>query len=379
MNARVKGVWRAINLSHIGTIKWSFQDNEGRSQTFIIKDSFYAPNAPCRLLSPQHWSQNSNDNTARSKGTWSATYDDKFELHWDNNTYQRTVNLDKSSNITAICSSPGNMQYKVYSALHEVTVDCYLPVYFNTQVVMDDEESYSDSTSKPQSDDASVEGVIHQHGSDHNQEVFDFKDQPGTSTMDQLEQEIKPATKLLQIHQSLNHLLFKVIQLMAANGHYSKKLVDCQIPKCAACLFGKSTRRPWRIKSQQTGASKLCTFPGQCVSVDQLESLTPGLIAQMKGILTTKRYMAATIFINHFSRLSFVHLQSTLSSEDTIQAKKAFERYTETHGVKIIHYHADNGSFVDHVFIEDIKLQNQQVTYCSVNAHFQNGVAEKCI
>ena len=34
VNARVKGVGGAIKLSHKGTIKWSFQDNEGRSHTF---------------------------------------------------------------------------------------------------------------------------------------------------------------------------------------------------------------------------------------------------------------------------------------------------------------------------------------------------------
>ena len=67
VNARVKGVGGAINLSHKGTIRWSFQDNEGRSHTFLIKDLFYARNAPCCLLSPQHWSQNASDNTARSK------------------------------------------------------------------------------------------------------------------------------------------------------------------------------------------------------------------------------------------------------------------------------------------------------------------------
>ena len=62
----------------------------------------------------------------------------------------------------------------ILSALHEVTVDCKVPVCFNTQVVIDDVESYSDSTSKPQSDDSSVEGVIHQHGSDSNQNAIDF-------------------------------------------------------------------------------------------------------------------------------------------------------------------------------------------------------------
>ena len=89
--------------------------------------------------------------------------------------------------------------------------------------------------------------------------------------------------------------------------------------------------------------------------------------------------MVATVFIDHFRCLSFVHLQSTLSSNDTLQAKKTFKRYNKSHGIKVIHYHADNGMFVDHPFIENIKLQNQKVIYCSVNVHFQNGVAEKCI
>ena len=140
VDARVKGVGGAINLSHKGTIRWAFQDNEGKSHTFPIQDSFNTLNAPYCLLSPQYWSQNSNDNMARSKGTWLAIYDDKVELHCDNNIYQRTINLDKSSNIAAISSSPGNMCYRAFHALHEVMVDCYVPVCFNTQVVMHDEE-----------------------------------------------------------------------------------------------------------------------------------------------------------------------------------------------------------------------------------------------
>ena len=132
VNARVKGVGGAIKLSHKGTIKWSFQDNEGQSHTFQIKDSYFAPNAPCWLLSPQHWSQNSNNNSARNKGTWSATYDGKVELHWNNNTYHWTKNLNKSTNVAAIGSTLGNMHYRAFHALHEVIVDSNMPKCFNT-------------------------------------------------------------------------------------------------------------------------------------------------------------------------------------------------------------------------------------------------------
>ena len=42
--------------------------------------------------------------------------------------------------------------------------------------------------------------------------------------------------------------------------------------------------------------------PGECVSVDQMESPTAGFIAQMKGKLTKGRYKYATVYIDHYSR-----------------------------------------------------------------------------
>ena len=40
-----------------------------------------------------------------------------------------------------------------------------------------------------------------------------------------------------------------------------------------------------------------------------------------------------------------------LSSEETVQAKHAFERYTDLHNMSVKHYHADNAQFVDNLFI----------------------------
>jgi len=76
----------------------------------------------------------------------------------------------------------------------------------------------------------------------------------------------------------------------------------------------------------------------------------PGVIAQLKGIPTIKRYNYATVFVDHFSKLSYVHLQQTLTPQDTVDAKKAFENYASTYRVKILHYHADNGRFADNAF-----------------------------
>ena len=50
-----------------------------------------------------------------------------------------------------------------------------------------------------------------------------------------------------------------------------------------------------------------------------------GFITQLKGNLTKKRYKYATVFVDHYSKLSYVFLQSTITSEKTLRAKRAFE------------------------------------------------------
>ena len=70
---------------------------------------------------------------------------------------------------------------------------------------------------------------------------------------------------------------------------------------------------------------------------------------------------------------------SKMSSEETVAAKLAFERFAEQHGVRILHYHCDNGRFADNDFKSACEQAQQRITFCGVNAHFQNGIAEKAI
>jgi hypothetical protein len=137
---------------------------------------------------------------------------------------------------------------------------------------------------------------------------------------------------------------------MAERGILPKKIIDCQTPFSQECSYGKMTRRPWQSKpSQNKSVPTPVDKPWMVVSVDQLESPVPGFIAQMKGKLTRQRYRAATIFVDHFSSLSYVHLQQSTSAREILQAKIAFEAYAASCGVKIDKYHADNGRFADDV------------------------------
>jgi hypothetical protein len=76
-----------------------------------------------------------------------------------------------------------------------------------------------------------------------------------------------------------------------------------------------------------------------------------------------------------------VHMQQQLPSDETAEASHVFEAFTRSKGVTINHYHADNGRFADNAFIKYIReaRPSQSITYCGVNAHFQNGIAEKII
>ena len=115
------------------------------------------------------------------------------------------------------------------------------------------------------------------------------------------------------------------------------------------------------------------------MSIDQLESTTPGLIAQLRGRPTIKRYRIATVFVDQFSKLSYVHMQKGGTAIETLEAKLAFERYARSFGIRVSHYHADNSVFADKLFQRSIENSGQTLSFCGVNAHWQNGVAERRI
>ncbi|KAI2496436.1 hypothetical protein MHU86_18060 [Fragilaria crotonensis] len=77
--------------------------------------------------------------------------------------------------------------------------------------------------------------------------------------------------------------------------------------------------------------------------------------------------------------MGFVYLQKTASAEETVESKKAFEAFARRHGVRVINYHADNGIFKAHQWMEACRRDQQGITFAGVNAHHQNGHAERRI
>jgi hypothetical protein len=74
-----------------------------------------------------------------------------------------------------------------------------------------------------------------------------------------------------------------------------------------------------------------------------------------------------------------MHLQIDNSAAETMLAKQVFEKFAAKHGVRILHYHCDNGGFADNTWKQSCEASRQQLIFCGVNAHSQNGIAEHAI
>ena len=83
--------------------------------------------------------------------------------------------------------------------------------------------------------------------------------------------------------------------------------------------------------------------------------------------------------MDHYSKLGYTHLQKTQTAKETLEGKALFERRCATFGIRVHHYHSDNGVFTALMWKEACAAGGQSYSYSGVNAHFQSGVAERRI
>jgi hypothetical protein len=149
IKANINGIGGLIRITHKGTVRWPIEDDLGAVHIFRIPNTLYAPSAPSRMFSPQHWSQASQDNQSASKGTWCATYDDKVVLHWKGNKHTRTVMLDPATNVAIFRSASGTKGYRVFAAMMDTMGEHHEHNCFSMHAVTDDEASDNEDTPGP--------------------------------------------------------------------------------------------------------------------------------------------------------------------------------------------------------------------------------------
>ena len=219
------------------------------------------------------------------------------------------------------------------------------------------------------------------------QTPLDYKNEVGTGISQEEAQRLARPTilspaqqELLSWHHRLYHLNFKRLFTLARLGVLPKNLLECEstVPLCLECQFGKAHRRPWTSKGKHYGSiqKKSETKPGDGVSVDQIVSAQPGLVPQMSGFLTHERIWGATTFVDHVTDYVYVHLMKNFTIEETLSAKKAFEKIFAAAEHDVKSYRADNGRFADKKWQESCDRLDQKVTFCGVGNHRQNGKIE---
>ena len=338
-----------------GTFHLTLEDDQGEIHTFQIKDSYLVPDLELSLLCPQQWAKQREEEFGLEDGAQFITKGNFAKFEWNHSLHSVTVPMDAQSNLPIFTTAPS------FRRSAKAIMTC-LPA-----VVSDGEESDDEGE---ESDDATVR-TTNEIASHFPFTSFD-KGKPVT-----VEDPILPEdqAEFLHLHEKMGHTSFNLLQSMSKHGLLPSKFKRCRIPVCASCQQGRQHKRPWRTRSSSPSpiGGKAVEEPGDCVSVDQLKSSTPGLIGQVKGWLTKERHHIATVFVDHFSDLTFVYVTPSDTSEETVAAKEAFERFAASHDVTIKHYHADNGRFADTLFREHVRDKGQTISFCGVGAHHQNG------
>jgi hypothetical protein len=315
----LNGILSRLQIESIGTLQLTLQDDLGNDITILLPNSLYVPQAPMCLLSPQHMAQHTNS---------------------PNDGFLCRGNL-------SVLTFSGFCHTILYNSMNNLPI-----IFFGT-----DTESI-DTTGHPYASLLSSS--------------LDLSQNPTNLTSVQ--------HKLLHAHQKLGHLNFDTVQYLARSGVLGpafQSIGNCPIPLCHACVHGKQHCHSVPHDPLPLDVSHL--EPGDCVSCDQLESLAPGLIPVYHGTPSMSKYHAGSLFVDHASRYLYFTPHISTGVQEALQAKHTFESVASQHHPFVKPHHADNGLFTSKDFRAHCAQQKQRLTFCGVNAHHQNGIAEHYI
>jgi hypothetical protein len=348
-----KGINDRLKIMGKGIFKFKIEDDNGRTHKIKIPNSLYLPGLKRCLLSPQHWVQEAGDEHPLQDGTWCKNTATHNILYWDQKHFQKLVLHCSLTNTPIFYTAPSLQAYRAFASTFEALEAPYFcrehvlqypgqrPIAtegpFDPMDLLSREELIAEenflldkqqkSVNKGVTEDDETIQTANLPPPPAGNEPHPGVTRRGALTFDpspplEEDEEFQLATannqaELIRWHFCLGHLSFPKLKVLAKNGEIPRCLTKVPPPKCAGCLFRAMTKTPWCGKeSKATHQVFVTTKPGECVSIDHMVSTHVGFFAQLKGWLTKKRYKAASIFLDHFSHLCFVHLMQDLSSEE---------------------------------------------------------------
>lgn len=161
---------------------------------------------------------------------------------------------------------------------------------------------------------------------------------------------------------------FHKLQDLARQGRLPKTILGCDPPICQSCQFGKAYKQQSASPATAHPIDSGNLKPGDKVSVDQLESTTPGFVGIYKRKHTTAKYHAASVYVDH-KQIHIPQMPLLHMCTKAVKCKQQFEQLAVTHGIIIKAYRADNSIMACHKYVHNVIINQQSISYCGVNAH----------
>jgi hypothetical protein len=180
----------------------------------------------------------------------------------------------------------------------------------------------------------------------------------------------------LLMHERCNHRSTETINTWIRRGllPVDPSVANCPDPICAACQYGKAKQRSHKSFTRSIAMS--ATYPGAGVSSDQLEAGCPGRIPTSKGLPTNQRYMYVNLWVDHYSKYTYPTFHSSKHASELVKSKAEFETFASRYNVRIRCIRADNCVYSSQPFQILCDKGRQELTFCAVGGHWQNGVTE---
>lgn len=364
LNDKVKGL-ATLKIAGVGTVQYRVKNDQGETVNLIIENCYYVPEMDICLISPQQLTKQSTTPCAQS-------FDDKvFHLRWNGNT--KTIPISKTNNLPILHTAPGvTIACALAEAFHKWDPDLLclkakksVPDY--KADLQAKEQEYNDTPTIPTHTMECPDSKCNRcsYIKESSKEILDHK-----RTLDENE------TLYLRWHNQLGHPNFAHMKSLSKEGllpRFIKKMEN--EPVCLGCKLGKARL----LHSKKGSLTSNATIPGDLIHADQCESSQDGRPFTYSGQNHSTKVNFFTIFVDSVSKKVWVEFQTSTNTEQTLKGKAKVEKNAVKYNVTIKAYRTDNGIFRSKEFIANIEKCDQDITFCGVGAHGQNGMAERYI
>lgn len=354
----------SLEIEGIGTVRYIVKDDQGNLTTIEIRDCYYVPNMNFRLLSPQQL-------CAQSTKKCLHTMNDKvFHLRWNGHT--KTVPFSSANNLPVMTTAPGtSLVSAIASKLNKPTKNIFC--FKSSKKVPD----YEQQLKLASTEDADTIPTTHKLRCSKSEcEECAYLQDTTKDILKNTKSTLVPAeVKYLRWHQKLGHPSFATMKCLSKKGYIPRFIKDMQEePVCLGCKLGKASK----VKTGNDSiASEEITKPGDLIHADQAECSQPGRPMTFSGHNSKTKIVCFTIFVDSISKKIWVEFQTSTEADQTLKGKKRLEKDAAKYNVKIKAFRTDNGVFRSKSFKDEIEKCEQDISFCGVGQHSQNGVAER--